>query len=211
MDELKLIFASNLIRLRTEAGYTQAELAAKINYSDKSISKWERGEAVPDAYVLKMLSNSPTFTRCAFYLNSNMITLNIRNLGHCERTASDEDEIVGGGAFLGCGNCFGHRRVALAVQTKGGGFLGQKFGSERARHLGVCKIIGGIGWQLAEHFGVVLVANHSNYNMQMVVFLQFQLFNNLTDAIVVVAGIAVGLRTVGKFLPAAFQTCGCYG
>ena len=56
MDDLKLIFASNLIKLRTEAGYTQAELAAKINYSDKSISKWERGEAIPDAYVLKMLS-----------------------------------------------------------------------------------------------------------------------------------------------------------
>ena len=56
MDELKLIFASNLIRLRTEAGMTQAELAARINYSDKSISKWERGEAIPDAYVLKILS-----------------------------------------------------------------------------------------------------------------------------------------------------------
>ena len=56
MDELKLVFASNLIRLRTEAGLTQAELASKINYSDKSISKWERGEAVPDAYVLKQLA-----------------------------------------------------------------------------------------------------------------------------------------------------------
>jgi len=56
MDDLKLIFASNLIRLRTEAGLTQAELAARISYSDKSVSKWERGEAIPDAYVLKMLS-----------------------------------------------------------------------------------------------------------------------------------------------------------
>ena len=56
MDELKLIFASNLIRLRTEAGLTQAELASMINYSDKSVSKWERGEAVPDAYVLKQMA-----------------------------------------------------------------------------------------------------------------------------------------------------------
>lgn len=56
MDELKLIFASNLIRLRTAAGMTQAELAEKINYSDKSISKWERGEAIPDAFVLKQMS-----------------------------------------------------------------------------------------------------------------------------------------------------------
>ena len=50
MDELKLIFASNLIRLRTAAGMTQAELGEQLNYSDKSISKWERGEAIPDAH-----------------------------------------------------------------------------------------------------------------------------------------------------------------
>lgn len=43
MEELKLITASNLIRLRTAAGLTQAELGKRINYSDKSISKWERG------------------------------------------------------------------------------------------------------------------------------------------------------------------------
>ena len=36
MDELKLIFASNLIRLRTAAGMTQAELGEQLNYSDKS-------------------------------------------------------------------------------------------------------------------------------------------------------------------------------
>lgn len=56
MDELKVIFASNLIRLRTAAGLTQAELGEKLHYSDKSISKWERAESVPDAFVLKMLS-----------------------------------------------------------------------------------------------------------------------------------------------------------
>ena len=56
MDELKLIFASNLIRLRTAAGMTQAELGEQLNYSDKSISKWERGEAIPDAAVLKRMS-----------------------------------------------------------------------------------------------------------------------------------------------------------
>ncbi len=56
MEDLKIVFASNLIKLRTGAGLTQAELAEKISYSDKSISKWERGEAIPDAYVLKQLS-----------------------------------------------------------------------------------------------------------------------------------------------------------
>lgn len=52
LSELKLISASNIIKLRTENGMTQAELGAKLNYSDKTISKWERGEAIPDAFVL---------------------------------------------------------------------------------------------------------------------------------------------------------------
>ncbi len=56
LDELKLITAANLINLRTRAGFTQAELGAMINYSDKAVSKWERAEAIPDAFVLKQLS-----------------------------------------------------------------------------------------------------------------------------------------------------------
>lgn len=56
LSELKLITASNLIKLRTDAGMTQAELGAMLNYSDKTISKWERGDAIPDAYVLTQLA-----------------------------------------------------------------------------------------------------------------------------------------------------------
>jgi transcriptional regulator with XRE-family HTH domain len=56
LEELKLVTAGNLINLRTGAGMTQAELGAKLNYSDKSISKWERGEAIPDAYVLTQIA-----------------------------------------------------------------------------------------------------------------------------------------------------------
>ncbi len=56
LEDLKLVAASNLINLRTAAGLTQAELGAKLNYSDKSISKWERGEAIPDAYVLTQMA-----------------------------------------------------------------------------------------------------------------------------------------------------------
>jgi transcriptional regulator with XRE-family HTH domain len=35
---------------------TQLKLGEMLSYSDKAISKWERAEAVPDAYVLKRLS-----------------------------------------------------------------------------------------------------------------------------------------------------------
>ena len=56
MEELKLVVASNLIKLRQKAGMTQAELGEKLNYSDKTVSKWERGESIPDAYVLMRLA-----------------------------------------------------------------------------------------------------------------------------------------------------------
>ena len=56
LSELKLVTASNIIKLRTGAGMTQAELGAALNYSDKTISKWERGEAIPDAYVLTQMA-----------------------------------------------------------------------------------------------------------------------------------------------------------
>ena len=52
MLELKDILAKNLLELRKAAALTQMELAEKLNYSDKSVSKWEHGDAVPDIEVL---------------------------------------------------------------------------------------------------------------------------------------------------------------
>ncbi len=48
--------AENLVKYRKAAGLTQLELAERLNYSDKSVSKWERGDAVPDLYVLMQLA-----------------------------------------------------------------------------------------------------------------------------------------------------------
>ena len=52
MNDVKPIAAKNITALRQAAGMTQMELAAKLNYSDKAVSKWERGESVPDISVL---------------------------------------------------------------------------------------------------------------------------------------------------------------
>ncbi len=53
MEDLKNIIAGNIGQLRRQAGMTQLELAEKLSYSDKAISKWERGESLPDIVTLK--------------------------------------------------------------------------------------------------------------------------------------------------------------
>ena len=57
MEELKTIIADNLTTLRKANKLTQLELAEKLNYSDKAISKWERGESLPDIIILKQLAD----------------------------------------------------------------------------------------------------------------------------------------------------------
>lgn len=52
MDKLNKIIAENIAFLRTTNKMTQAELAQKLNYSDKAVSKWERGDSIPDIRVL---------------------------------------------------------------------------------------------------------------------------------------------------------------
>lgn len=53
---LNLIIAANIAAHRRRLGMTQLELAEKIDYSDKSVSKWERGEAAPDLHTLVRLA-----------------------------------------------------------------------------------------------------------------------------------------------------------
>lgn len=52
MNDLRLIIANNLMKYRKKAKLTQVELAEKLNYSDKAVSKWERGDSLPDIIVL---------------------------------------------------------------------------------------------------------------------------------------------------------------
>ena len=51
-QEFRRLLAENLIKYRKLNGLTQSELAECISYSDKSVSKWERGEGVPAVFVL---------------------------------------------------------------------------------------------------------------------------------------------------------------
>lgn len=55
--DIKKNLAVNLAEYRKANNLTQADLAEKINYSDKAVSKWERAESVPDLAVLKNIAD----------------------------------------------------------------------------------------------------------------------------------------------------------
>ena len=55
-QEFRKRLADNMVKYRKLNGLTQLELADFLSYSDKSVSKWERGEGVPDAFVLLNLA-----------------------------------------------------------------------------------------------------------------------------------------------------------
>ncbi len=57
MVDLKSVVAKNIIDLRKASNWTQTELAEKLNYSDKAVSKWERAESLPDITVLKKIAD----------------------------------------------------------------------------------------------------------------------------------------------------------
>ena len=59
MKDVRPIIAKNLGILRNARGITQADLAQKLNYSNKAISRWEQGDTLPDVNVL--------FELCEFY------------------------------------------------------------------------------------------------------------------------------------------------
>lgn len=56
-ENLRHWLGANIAAYRKRNRLTQAGLADKLNYSDKAVSKWERGESVPDVMVLVQLAD----------------------------------------------------------------------------------------------------------------------------------------------------------
>ena len=54
---LRKTVAKNIAASRKAHHDTQLDLATKLNYSDKSVSKWERGESLPDVYILSQIAD----------------------------------------------------------------------------------------------------------------------------------------------------------
>ena len=55
-EKLKTLLGANIVAYRKRSGLTQAKLAEQLNYSDKAVSKWERGESMPDVLTLVQLA-----------------------------------------------------------------------------------------------------------------------------------------------------------
>mgnify|MGYP003571275811 CR=1 FL=1 len=87
MDNIKQNFSQNLINLRKEKNLTQLELAKLLNYSDKSVSKWENGETVPDIEVLKKIADY-------FSVSIDTLISDPNNLKHIEKVKAQPNKVV---------------------------------------------------------------------------------------------------------------------
>ncbi|MBQ9198938.1 MAG: helix-turn-helix transcriptional regulator [Lachnospiraceae bacterium] len=94
MQNLKPIIAKNISNLRQKKNMTQSDLADKLNYSDKAVSKWERAESIPDITVLKQIAD--LFEVTLDYLvseNNNEASFdNVSNLSEAEKPSTSYEE-----------------------------------------------------------------------------------------------------------------------
>lgn len=58
MKNIREIISHNIVSLRKQQGMTQLDLAQKVNYSDKAVSRWEKGEVMPDVETLQSISEA---------------------------------------------------------------------------------------------------------------------------------------------------------
>ena len=83
MKDIKGIVAKNICELRQLNNMTQLELAEKLNYSDKAISKWERAESCPDVSVLVQIAE-------LFGVTVDYLVKEEKQLPAISKSASDE-------------------------------------------------------------------------------------------------------------------------
>ena len=88
-EKLKAQIGMNIAAYRKQAGLTQACLAEKLNYSDKAVSKWERGESVPDVLTLTQLAEQFEITVNDLLVDPNALP---GNPGKLEKAMSQVSE-----------------------------------------------------------------------------------------------------------------------
>ena len=89
-EKLKLQIGSNIASYRKRANLTQAGLAEKLNYSDKAVSKWERGESVPDVITLVQLASQFDITVNDLLADANALPDNLNTLEKARAQVSEK-------------------------------------------------------------------------------------------------------------------------
>ncbi len=81
-DNVKERISQNIVNLRKQNKLTQLELSEKIAYSDKAISRWEKGESLPDLetlYKLSLVFDVPVSYFFEENVNDDTISVNQKN------------------------------------------------------------------------------------------------------------------------------------
>lgn len=72
-QDIRKNFANNITKLRKSKNFSQAELASKLSYSDKAISKWETGETMPDVISMYDIAHFFNLTINDLISNNNVV------------------------------------------------------------------------------------------------------------------------------------------
>ena len=89
-EKLKDQIGKNIASYRKQAGLTQAGLAERLNYSDKAVSKWERGESIPDVITLVQLAEQFEITVGELVADPNVLPGD--NPGNLEKAMTQVSE-----------------------------------------------------------------------------------------------------------------------
>lgn len=88
-EKVKARIGSNIAYYRKKIGMTQAGLGEKLNYSDKAVSKWERGDSIPDVLTLMQIASLFEVTVDALLGDVNALP---ENPGKLERAMTQVSE-----------------------------------------------------------------------------------------------------------------------
>lgn len=91
MEQWKQTVAANLAQLRRDKHLTQLQLAELLHYSDKAVSKWERGESLPDLAVMKQLADLYGITLDDFLLTPEERAAKQIQTAESEKAAQETD------------------------------------------------------------------------------------------------------------------------
>ena len=80
MNDIKQNIANNITELRKSRKWTQLDLANKLNYTDKAISKWERGESTPDVETLYKMAELFEVTVDYFFHEDSALNIEKYNM-----------------------------------------------------------------------------------------------------------------------------------